>query len=768
MISRLLVLSVFLLRFLSCNSLEVSTASTFPAVEVVKKEAPRRGSVRRNAIRSPHWQFVYAGRDSTERHRLRLILDDIARTKPMNKSIQVVDYHTTSVDSLGQYPVLFLGTVLPEELFAVTPGLERPATYRGQEISEAGDFLRISYGINPWTTPDTTIGIHLLYGPEVLSLREEIYDRYAGDWESMFWGGWDYEVDLGRHPYLKGYFSSQAWEPDPQTEITFSRTDEPIYQDANWTIMAPDGVPRDRPIEEVRERLDVAKKRISAELGVAVPSGIPVHVYPSFERIGLRRGDMETVQYEPEDKSIHLVLDARATSPIGPLLEYALLRLARGDNWSKEQDFIDRGLSLYSNAEYAPRYRNFATALAKDTLLFDRDRLVDRDKRIRSSALLYDASALAVIDYSLRSGNITRADLASPNVYRKVMDLPSDWQSAIAEREFTPPEPPNDIGSFRRGMTFAHEGYRTYNGYGGSTVRPSLDSLASLGVNTTAIVPYTGLPSANELGDLPVSSGPGGENDFAVMHSIRENHAKGWTVMIKPQIWVRGAWPGDIDFATAEEWGDFFHRYTEWIAHYAMLSELEGVDALCIGTEMVRSTVDHPEEWRKIIKLLRQLYGGKLTYAANWGEEFENLSFWEELDVIGLNSYYPLSSDTDPKDEVLLAGARNWVKKAEAIATKYGKDWWLTEVGFRSVRRAWINPHAEAAGRPVSEDCQRRCFAALTTALGEAEHFRGMYIWKWPSYLGRGENRRDGKVGFTPGGKQAAAEVKAFYDSKSP
>ncbi len=88
---------------------------------------------------------------------------------------------------------------------------------------------------------------------------------------------------------------------------------------------------------------------------------------------------------------------------------------------------------------------------------------------------------------------------------------------------------------------------------------------------------------------------------------------------------------------------------------------------------------------------------------------------------------------------------------------------WLTEVGFRSVDKAWTNPHADGGDRNANGTAQARCFEALTTAANETPELKGMFIWKWPSYLGR-ENWRGGGKGFSPGGKPAAEVVGAFND----
>ena len=58
-----------------------------------------------------------------------------------------------------------------------------------------------------------------------------------------------------------------------------------------------------------------------------------------------------------------------------------------------------------------------------------------------------------------------------------------------------------------------------------------------------------------------------------------------------------------------------------------------------------------------------KIYSGKLVYSANWGEEFEQLSFWNELDFIGIDCYYPLGKDPSADKTVLKA------KFEEVLAT---------------------------------------------------------------------------------------------------
>ena len=51
--------------------------------------------------------------------------------------------------------------------------------------------------------------------------------------------------------------------------------------------------------------------------------------------------------------------------------------------------------------------------------------------------------------------------------------------------------------------------------------------------------------------------------------------------------------------------------------------------------------------WRRLVSSVREVYEGELTYAANF-DQYEHVGFWDVLDVIGINAYFPLRSSWDP------------------------------------------------------------------------------------------------------------------------
>ena len=53
-----------------------------------------------------------------------------------------------------------------------------------------------------------------------------------------------------------------------------------------------------------------------------------------------------------------------------------------------------------------------------------------------------------------------------------------------------------------------------------------------------------------------------------------------------------------------------------------------------------------PSSGSKTIAYVRQTFKGKLTYSANW-DHYSGIGFWDDLDLIGMNSYWKLGDNKD-------------------------------------------------------------------------------------------------------------------------
>ena len=158
-------------------------------------------------------------------------------------------------------------------------------------------------------------------------------------------------------------------------------------------------------------------------------------------------------------------------------------------------------------------------------------------------------------------------------------------------------------------------------------------------------------------------------------------------------------WPGSIDMPSDAAWNRFFDRYADWMLHYTLMAERYDVEVLCIGTELVEATRNHEEEWRRLIERVRAVYGGAVVYAANWGDGAERLSFGDVLDAVGIDSYYPLTSDTSATGTALRAGAETVADRIQAVADRTGRPVLLTEMGFPNTE-AWTPPHEKREDKP--------------------------------------------------------------------
>lgn len=159
-------------------------------------------------------------------------------------------------------------------------------------------------------------------------------------------------------------------------------------------------------------------------------------------------------------------------------------------------------------------------------------------------------------------------------------------------------------------------------------------------------------------------------------------------------------------------WAEWWRVYRRFVLHYAVLAEWTGCELFSIGVELGR-TVEREAEWRSLIRAVRQVFSGRLTYSGNWAGDYEIAPFWDALDFIGVDAYFPLSDRPDADRATLAAGARRVVAELRAAAERYRKPVILTEVGFAAHRGAWVEPHQE--GGEVSEEHQALAYRASST-----------------------------------------------------
>jgi hypothetical protein len=103
--------------------------------------------------------------------------------------------------------------------------------------------------------------------------------------------------------------------------------------------------------------------------------------------------------------------------------------------------------------------------------------------------------------------------------------------------------------------------------------------------------------------------------------------------------------------------------------------------------------------WKSVIAEARKTFSGKLTYAANF-DQYHEVEFWKDLDILGINAYFKLRDAIVPDDQLYQALFKGWSQTLEQIhAFKkekgiLDKRTIFTELGFRFRKNSTIQPWA--------------------------------------------------------------------------
>ena len=241
---------------------------------------------------------------------------------------------------------------------------------------------------------------------------------------------------------------------------------------------------------------------------------------------------------------------------------------------------------------------------------------------------------------------------------------------------------------------------------------------------------------------------------------FRKNDIK---VMLKPQIWVwRGEYTGFIKMNLEENWKILEASYSDFILTYAKLAQKINAEILCIGTELEKFVENRPNYWSKLILKIRKIYKGKLTYAANW-DEFKRVPFWGDVDFIGIDAYFPLSTKKSPTIQDFIVGWQSHKNQIIKVREKVNKPVLFTEFGYRSVHYTGKEPwNSDRVEGNVDLKNQSNALEAIYQQFWKESWFAGGFLWKWfhnHAKVGGVKNNR-----FTPQNKPAELIIKKAYE----
>lgn len=158
-------------------------------------------------------------------------------------------------------------------------------------------------------------------------------------------------------------------------------------------------------------------------------------------------------------------------------------------------------------------------------------------------------------------------------------------------------------------------------------------------------------------------------------------------------IWM----PGGDGYSELDHYlADQASAHRAWARRVAFLDAPDPVAAISERRRLLAAG------WEQVIERARAAYRGRLTYAANF-DQYEEVGFWDRLDLIGINAYFPLRDRLlgDGRDEelpeILRAGWHSILARLDAFRGEAGipsHPVLFTELGYTARADSTIQPWA--------------------------------------------------------------------------
>ncbi len=301
-------------------------------------------------------------------------------------------------------------------------------------------------------------------------------------------------------------------------------------------------------------------------------------------------------------------------------------------------------------------------------------------------------------------------------------------------------------------------------GYGSESSAALLDFLSRRGVNWISITPFGRIwdLASTEI-DLEFEA-PFEENRRAVRAMVAQAHARGMRVLVIPHLWVEtGGWRGEIDPGSPEGWAAYQDSYRRFVTTWAEEAAAAGADAFSIGVECKSWSGRFGGAWRALIADVRGVFPGLLTYSANW-DEAESVLFWDQLDLVGINAFYPLAEHEGASFDEYVAGAVESRDSVAELAEVLEMPVVFVEVGYTTRRDAAVEPWLwpdDMHDVVIDEAEQARALLASFRAFLSEPWFTGFFVWRY--YADLDDVSQEAIWGFSPHAKRAERLLARVY-----
>jgi hypothetical protein len=251
-------------------------------------------------------------------------------------------------------------------------------------------------------------------------------------------------------------------------------------------------------------------------------------------------------------------------------------------------------------------------------------------------------------------------------------------------------------------------------------------------------------------------------NDTDIAHVIQNAHSHDMKVGLKPHVDFSDDpthWRGEIGmYFDEDDWNAWFDSYSKYMQHMATLAATYGAEMLIIGTELT-STESRESDWRSIVHTVAKIYNGDLVYGANWGVPPNGpyaIKWWDAVDYIGIDAYYPVSKRADPSLTQLEVAWKAWEKTFIDLSKYWGMRIIFTEIGYESKNDTSMHPWSSSGA--LDMQAQANCYQAVYDRMFNADWFRGLFWWGFTTDPGNGGLDDSG---FSPHNKPAQLIVES-------
>lgn len=292
------------------------------------------------------------------------------------------------------------------------------------------------------------------------------------------------------------------------------------------------------------------------------------------------------------------------------------------------------------------------------------------------------------------------------------------------------------------------------DGYDGAAVQNDLKAISAIGGRWVELVPtwYQWDLGANEIHKTDRTV-----DDKGLIRAIDLAHKQHLAVLLKPHVDVANHRSRLL--IKPHDPGLWFASYQSFITHYADIAQQMGVEQFAVGTELASVSGDR-KAWSKVIDATRARYHGTVLYAANF-TEYDRVPFWDKVDMVAIDAYFPLADEPTHDLNKLIAGWKPVRTKLAAFARRVHKRILFTEAGFPSQRGAVTEPSDARINRSRDDVEQSVAYQSLLVSFQDQTWWAGVLWWVWSAPPG--ESTASYRRGYAIHGKAAEKVVRRWW-----